>query len=112
MLFATALLLSISALDGGGKVTNEGSPVQPCKTFPRRQKDDATGAVSGLPYARGRAFGSLEEYLEHLRSNAAIDLPWWREIKPGVYEYVSRSTSAPRKIATREQLKACFGFTH
>ena len=84
--------------------------VKGCKMSPHRPKALSEGSVFGLPYARGKGFRSLDEYLSHLRANSAIDLPWWREIKPGIYEYVSSATSGEKRIATRSQLASCFGF--
>jgi hypothetical protein len=67
--------------------------------------------VANLPFARGAIFHCLDDYLVHLRANGAIDLPWWREISPGVYEHVVRMTGADREIATRADLMQRFGFT-
>jgi len=67
--------------------------------------------VANLPYARGRSFTTLDEYLAHLKSLGAIDLPWWREIRPGVYERVTSIRGAPREVATREELMRRFGFS-
>ena len=80
-----------------------------------RMADDAVGGerpARQLPYAQGRSFEALDEYLAHLRRNSAIDLPWYREIRPGVYERVT--TRVPRgepQVFTREQLMRRFGFT-
>jgi hypothetical protein len=68
------------------------------------------GCVAELPFARGAVFCSLDEYLAHLETLSAIDLPWWREISPGVYEHVVRMTGAEREVATREQLMHRFQF--
>ncbi len=67
--------------------------------------------VAGLPYARGRSFVSLDEYLAHLQANGAIDLPWWKEIRPGVYQHVKRMTGSDQEVATRDELKKKFGFS-
>jgi len=72
-----------------------------------RAKD---GGVANLPYARGEIFYSLDEYLAYLEQQGAIDLPWWREIRPGVYERVVRMPEAAREIATREELMRRFSF--
>lgn len=66
--------------------------------------------VAGLPFARGRSFCSLDAYLAHLESQGAIDLPWWRQVRPGLYEYVRRMPGAARETATRAQLLERFGF--
>lgn len=69
--------------------------------------------VRGLPSSFGRAFATLDDYLEHLRLAAGpIDLPWYKEIRPGVYEYVtSIQPSATARTFTREELMREFGFT-
>ena len=67
--------------------------------------------VANLPYARGKTFRTLDEYLAHLEAQGALDLPWWREIRPGVYERVTSRTGAPREVATREERMRRFGFT-
>ncbi len=71
------------------------------------------GGVADLPYAMGRRFASLDEYLLHLQRRAGpIDLPWWRQVRPGVYEHVKRMPGASRETATRAELMKRFGFTH
>lgn len=68
--------------------------------------------VSGLPFSHGRSFRTLDEYLEHLERYAApVDQPWWREIRPGVYEHVRRMPGAARETATRAELEQRFGFS-
>ena len=68
--------------------------------------------VSNLPYARGRTFRTLDEYLAHLERQGAIDLPYWQQVEPGLYERVT--TRMPRRTperATRAELMERFGFT-
>jgi hypothetical protein len=77
------------------------------------QGTNGTDGVRGLPSSFGRSFATLDEYLEHLRNYAGpIDRPWYRQIRPGVYELVTtmRPAPAPRTF-TREQLMRQFGFT-
>ena len=66
--------------------------------------------VAGLPYAHGKVFATLDDYLAHLQQLSAIDLPYWRQIRPGVYEQVIRMPGAAPETATREELmkKYCF----
>ncbi len=78
--------------------------------------DSPTGsngeAVAGLPFSHGKSFRTLDEYLAHLERYAApIDQPWWREIRPGVYEHVKRMPGAKPEVATRAELMERFGFT-
>ena len=66
--------------------------------------------VANLPYARGATFASLDDYLAYLEKQGAIDLPWWREISPGVYERVVRMPGAGREVKTRAELMELYGF--
>ena len=78
----------------------------------RNAASDSGEGVAGLPFSHGKSFRSLDEYLAHLERFAApIDQPWWREIRPGVYEHVKRLPGAPREVATREELMKRFGFS-
>ena len=75
------------------------------------QDRSQSAAVSDLPFAQGRSFTSLDEYLAFLRERGAYDVPWYREIKPGVYELGSRrGPGAQPQIFTREELERRFGF--
>lgn len=67
-------------------------------------------------------FRSLDDYLAFLeRTQAPVDGPWYREIRPGVYELMTgnlrlvgplREAKQPQKqLFTREQLEKEFGFT-
>lgn len=68
--------------------------------------------IANLPYAMGRRFRTLDDYLVHLKCRAApIDLPWWREVRPGVYRYETTKLGAPQQLATRAELMKRFGFT-
>jgi len=79
--------------------SEEGSSLQQTDTPPVR------------PWARGRNFTTLDEYLAYLEQyNGPIDLPWWREVSPGVYEKVVRMPEAKREVATRAQLEQRWGF--
>ena len=77
------------------------------------QPTNSGDGVRDLPSSFGRSFATLDEYLEHLRNYAGpIDLPWYREIRPGVYEYVTSMRPAPApKTYTREELMREYGFT-
>lgn len=78
--------------------------------------DQATNGADGirnLPSSFGKSFATLNEYLEHLRRYAGpIDQPWYREIRPGVYELVTTMRPAPPpRTFTREQLMREYGFS-
>lgn len=72
--------------------------------------DNRDEGVSGLPFARGAVFRCLDDYLSHLRNQGAIDLPWWREVRPGVYERVTTMRDRGPETATRAELMQRFGF--
>jgi len=68
--------------------------------------------VPNLPYARGKSFRSLDEYLVHLEKQGAIDLPYWRKLGPDRYELVtSRVPAGPPELATRAELMRRYGFS-
>lgn len=68
-------------------------------------------AVANLPFAQGRSFASLDEYLEFRKARGAHDVPWYREIRPDLYELVSRrGPGTEAQTYTREELARKFGF--
>ena len=68
-------------------------------------------AVSGLPFSQGRSFTSLDQYLAFLKTRGTYDIPWYRQVRPGVYELVSRRRpAAGQQLFTREELAKKFGF--
>ena len=77
-------------------------------------RTEQNGAIRGLPFARGRSFRTLDEYLAHLEVGGGIDLPWYREIRPGVYRLETGNYRGPeveQRIFTREELERKFGFS-
>ena len=76
--------------------------------------DDSGTGRAGLPYAFGRRFKSLDEYLLHLQQHAApIDLPWWRKVGPDRFERVIaiRTPTPPKhEVASRAELMRRYGF--
>lgn len=117
-LLLTVMLLALSPLRPatGEKVapaasvaaaSMKGKPVE-CD---KRSAPSGKG-VANLPFSHGNRFLTLDDYLAHLKCYAApIDQPWWREVRPGVYEHVKRMPNAPRETATRAELMKRFGFT-
>jgi hypothetical protein len=83
------------------------------ETARMEQGSNGTDGVRNLPSSFGRSFATLDDYLEHLRLHAGpVDQPWYREIRPGVFELVTtmRPAPAPRTF-TREQLMREYGFS-
>lgn len=67
-------------------------------------------------------FGNLDAYLAHLeRTHAPIDRPWYREVRPGVYQLMTgnlrrgplgEEDGEPReRTYTRAELERKFGFS-
>lgn len=77
------------------------------------QGNSGADGVRGLPSSFGKSFATLDEYLEHLRNYAGpIDLPWYRQVRPGIYELVTSMRPSPApKTFTRDELMREFGFT-
>lgn len=77
------------------------------------QGTNGTDGVRNLPSSFGKSFAALDDYLQHLRQYAGpIDLPWYREIRPGVYELVTTMRPAPvPRTFSREQLMRDYGFS-
>jgi len=78
-----------------------------------KMSQSGAGGERQLPFAHGRTFASLDEYLAHLRDRAGpIGQPWYREVRPGVYERVTNRVPPPApRTYTREELLARFGFS-
>ena len=81
-------------------------------TAPRgAQAPSQGGGIARLPFARGKTFRTLDDYLAHLERQGAIDLPYWQQVRPGPYERVtSRAPAGPPERATRAELMRRFGF--
>jgi hypothetical protein len=64
-------------------------------------------------------FRALDDYLFWLQQHdAPVDRPWYKEIRPGVYELqtgnfapLPGTPGAPQRVFTREELEKKFGFT-
>ena len=77
-------------------------------------QSSSAGGVANLPYARGRTFRSLDDYLAYLeQTNPTVDLPYWRKAGPGQYRWTVRLPGAPagQETATREELMRRYGFS-
>lgn len=70
-------------------------------------------AVSGLPFANGLTFATLDAYIAYLGKYAApIDRSWYRQIRPDIYRLETgnmREKPSPQ-IFTRKELEMKFGF--
>lgn len=73
--------------------------------------DGNTGETTGLPFSQGQDFTTLDAYLAHLERRGAMDVPWYREVSPGLYELVSGRGRRPTIRVTRAELMRRFGFS-
>lgn len=106
------MVAATSACPAAGGAPQHGASAKPRPSEPAVGQPGGGGGVAKLPFARGKTFASLDEYLAHLERQGAIDLPYWRRVGPGLYERVtSRRPAGPPERATRAELMRRFGFT-
>lgn len=64
------------------------------------------------PVIRGKSFDTLDAYLAELKHLGTMDIPYYEEIEPGVYQRIAgRATQTrPPELYTRAELleKYCF----
>lgn len=77
-----------------------------------------TGASEGRagPVPINQRFPNLDAYLAFLEKRSHMDGPWYREIRPGVYELQTGNLrlpdgERPKRVFTREELLRKFGFS-
>jgi hypothetical protein len=78
----------------------------------------ASANTTGKTVTRpNQSFRNLDEYLAYLeKTQGPVDGPWYREIRPGVYELqtgnlrVLGADGEQKRIFTREELEKQFGF--
>lgn len=112
---AAAVLLLVGCVAGPAPAPG----TQPAVKFPNEASDEAVrprrtpDGVADLPYAQGRVFRTLDDYLAHLRRLGTMDYPYWEEVAPDRYRKVTgrRPPGAPPpEEATRAALEALYGF--
>ena len=81
----------------------------------RQKAADRTGGNVQTNEPINQRFGSLDEYLVFLeRTQGPVDGPWYREIRPGVYQLQTgnfRGDTEQQRLFTREELMTKFGFS-
>ena len=75
----------------------------------------AENEVSNSQAPINQRFRSLDEYLANLeRNERPVDGPWYKQVRPGVYELQTGNLRldgpAPKRTFTREELERKFGF--
>ena len=94
-------LLSISSLSLSSGAAGVTTPPKPAEACPQL-----------LPLAKGQTFPDLDSYLAHRKKLGAMDLPYYREVAPDVFQLMlgrGHGGDAPQ-LFTREQLRAQFCF--
>ena len=98
--FAVGLLSfsSLSLSSGAAGVTTPPKPAEACP--------------QPLPLSKGQAFPDLDSYLAHRKKLGAMDLPYYWEVAPDVFQLMlgrGHGDDAPQ-LFTREQLLTQFCF--
>lgn len=112
-----AILLGSTLLAGaaGSRAEAATDPAKAYRPLPGApaERRALPGERRNLPFSHGRTFATLDQYLEHLRRYAGpVGQPWYRRIRPGLFELVTTMRPPPaRRVYTRAQLMAQFGFT-
>jgi hypothetical protein len=74
--------------------------------------------MTNAPLPINQRFRSLDEYLAFLeKTQGPVDGPWYRQVRPGVYELQTGNLrplghEAPKRVFTRDELEKKFGFAH
>jgi hypothetical protein len=109
----TAAITALIAVSGGHAVASPFRPLPDERARPSgsTSADGTRPGVKPLPFAQGRRFATLEHYLAFRRSRGVIDLPWYREVSPGLFELqTTKKPAPPTQRFTRAELARLFGF--
>lgn len=104
----SVLVLALTGLLGAA----EPPPTKETRPMETPPGASAADGIADLPFARGRTFRTLDEYLAYREKLGAQDAPYYREISPGVYELWGgrRPPGVTPPTFTRQQLLEEFGF--
>jgi hypothetical protein len=119
-----ALTLGAALALGAASIPACGAPpnnIQSNKSVDQPTLAKAETSVPNNQRSVNQRFLTIDEYLVYLEKvNAPIDKPWYREIRPGVYELVTGGNlrilgtegeqPRPKRTFTREELERKFGF--
>lgn len=95
------------------RVPADGDASPPARADPsnRGHHEMTRQPIGNLPFARGRSFHTLDEYLAWREQLGAMDFPWYREVAPDIYELQTNMRPKPEKTRfTRAELEQQFGF--
>ena len=108
-----APLAAILAAGCAEKPADAAGPPGRTEAMVAQNENKDGGPARSLPFAHGRSFATLDEYLAHLRDRAGpIGQPWYRKVGNDTYELVTNIAPQGRpQTFTRQQLMERFGFT-
>lgn len=75
-----------------------------------------TAAPRGDTMPINERFPNLDAYLAYLERRSRMDGPWYRQVRPGVYELQTGNLrladgESRKRVFTREELEKKFGFS-
>ncbi len=111
MLKRTALIAAV-----GFATVAEAAPLRELEPADKGRNPHAerTGKpVTSAHVPINQRFRTLDDYLAYLEKTSALDNPWYRQIKPGLYRLETTNLRGPysgKRLFTREELARKFGF--
>ena len=105
-------VLLIAPMLLGGCTPTSSRLKAPVRTQEAMKNSASETGVTNLPFAQGKAFRTLDEYVAHRRKLGAQDVPYYEETAPGTYRLRTgrgERFSEPQYF-TRAQLLKEFGF--
>ena len=117
MWFMPLAVLSISACEASDKEVGGADAGQQASAGHQISANKPGRNVTNQQVPINQRFSSLDVYLAHLeRTQGPIDKPWYKEVRPGVYELQTGNLRVlggekQEHVFTREELERKFGFS-
>ena len=114
---ASLLVISLAACEASEKGPVRAKTVQHTAAIQPVYAGNREMTVNEKQVPISRQFRSLDEYLAHLeRMEAPVDGPWYKEVRPGIYELQPGNLrvlggEGQKQTFTREELERKFGFS-
>lgn len=88
----------------------------PASAAPLKEAAPSAPPGPGDGAAISERFPTLDAYLAYLEKRSHMDGPWYREVRPGVYELQTGNLRLPdgerrKRVFTRQELEKKFGFS-
>jgi hypothetical protein len=115
--FAPLLVLSISACEASQMDVGGANAGQQAAGNAQAPTSNRGKNVTNEQVPINQRFSNLDEYLAHLeRTQGPVDGPWYKEVRPGIYELQTGnlhldSPGAEKRTFTRAELERKFGFS-